>query len=55
LLTLSSAAVFSWLPQVVVVVEAEGRASPSHPVDAAAASFWVEGLAFCFHLEHLEH
>jgi hypothetical protein len=51
---MSCVAVFSWLLQVVVVVEDEGRPSTSPPPDAAAASFWVEGLVFCFHLEYLE-
>jgi hypothetical protein len=52
---MSYVAFFSWLLQVVVVVEAEGRSSTYPPADAAAASFWVEGLVFCFRLEHLEH
>jgi hypothetical protein len=51
---MSSVAAFSWLLQVVVVVEAEERPSTSPAADAAASSFWVEGLVFCFHLGYLE-
>jgi hypothetical protein len=49
-----SVAVFSWLLQVVVAVEDEGRSSTPPPADAAVSSFWVEESVFCFHLEHLE-